>query len=64
MTIGEYEWEQRLRESDMPFWKKLQWLEDASLLAMHLRDAPRVAPPDWVQESLRAPRKQTGDGGK
>jgi hypothetical protein len=53
VTLGRHEREQRRSEAAWPFWKKLQWLEEMTEFAIHLRDAPRVPPPEWVQDLLR-----------
>jgi hypothetical protein len=53
MSLNEHELDQRLSEAAWPMWMKLQWLEETSRFALHLRDAPRVDPPEWAQEEMR-----------
>ncbi len=44
---------QRRREAAMPLWARLQWLEEASQLAVRLAAAPAVPAPAWAR-ALRA----------
>ena len=57
MTEHTHEIEQRRREAAEPFWAKLKWLEEASVLAMTIQASPPRSPPGWVSEM---PTRQSG----
>ena len=52
MADNDYEAEQRRREAEIPFWLKLKWLEEASILALTLQKSPPHLPPDWVRQNF------------